>query len=110
MDETMTVDLRAFKCVCKRCGHQFVEANFSGFDYGQRVLRTESGKHCALWIGDEDEVFVEFESLMHQIVGVSMSPREDARLFNKIFGISCDPVAGELIDASKGVHLPQMRF
>jgi len=107
MDQDKTVNLRAYKCVCTTCGHQFIDGDFTCYDYGYRIFRTKGGKHCALWIGFEDECFQEFELLMRKVIGSPMPPRSEALLFDKIFGVSCDPIQGVPIDPSQGRVCPK---
>lgn len=107
MKNTITVTLRRYRCVCEKCRHEFLEENFSDFDYGRRIFRTISGKYSGVWIGPDDEVFDEFDRLMRGLVRLRMTPRDEARLFNRIFGISCDFIEGEPVDASRGYVCPK---
>ena len=97
--DTTAIYLRAFDCVCHRCNHRFEGLDFSDFEYGRRILRTKSGKCLALLDCNEDKVMEEFFSILRRLAG-QLSSRQFASLFNKVFGIACDPIGGEPIDAS----------
>jgi hypothetical protein len=99
--ETVTIELRAFDSICKSCGHRFVGVDFSDFEYGKRILRTKGGKHLVLWVAHDDETYNEFDSMLRTITGSLKSTRDEADLFDRVFGITCDPVNGDPVDASQ---------
>jgi len=98
---TVVVELREFDCVCRKCGHRFVAPNFPDFEYGRRILRTKGGNHLALFVGYEDEVVDEFDRLLQKIARGIKSDRVMASLFDRTFGVTCDPINGASIDASQ---------
>jgi hypothetical protein len=100
-DSETFINLRAFDCVCQQCGHRFVGVNFPDFEYGRRIFRTKGGEFLALWIGYEDQVGDEFDALLRKIIGIALSPRKSAMLFDLTFGIACDPINGEPVDPSQ---------
>lgn len=104
-NDSIPLYLKAFDCICENCRHRFEGLDFPDAEYGRRILRTISGKHLALLNCDEDKVLDEFSSMLRKATG-SLSARQFGALFDKTFGIACDPVKGEPIDAAKSHVCP----
>lgn len=105
------VDLEVFRCECKSCGKQSDTYRFSDFEYGRRLLRTEDGIDFGLVICYEDKVFEEVGKMVDSFCKEMNFPKfrelKLAEYFDKVFGLTCDPINGKKIDASK---LPTCKY
>lgn len=105
MSITQKVYLEVFRCECKNCRRQSDIYRFSDFEYGRRLLRTEDGIDFGLVISYEDKVFEEIEKMVDSFCKNMDIPKfrelKLAGYFDKVFGLTCDPINGKKIDASK---------
>jgi hypothetical protein len=105
------VTLEVFRCECRNCGKQSEIYRFSDFEYGRRLLRTEDGIDFGLEICYKDKVFEEVEKMVDSFYeGVDIPNFRELKLaeyFDKVFGLTCDPINGKKIDASK---LPTCKY
>ena len=99
------VTLEVFRCECKNCGKESEIYRFSDFEYGRRLLRTEDGIDFGLEICYKDKVFEEVEKMVDSFCKDMNIPKfrelKLAEYFDKVFGLTCDPINGKKIDASK---------
>jgi DNA-directed RNA polymerase subunit RPC12/RpoP len=95
------VVLDVFDAKCVQCGASFELYRFPDFEYGRRILRTKGGTQMAL-LNCEDKVVEEVSSLIQEVYrGRKLRDRERGILFNKLFGLTCDPLNSEPIDATQ---------
>jgi len=96
----LTVELA--EGICKTCGDKREVYYLSDFLYGEKLLRTEDGKHYVYLNCFDDTAFDEIELILKSIfANKNLSQEKEIEYFNKIFGISCDSVNGVKIDGSK---------
>src|SRR6266511_6255854 len=95
-------NLTVFEGHCLPHGHEFEAYDFSDFQYGERIIRAVDGEKFGLMTID-DEVVNEVENILADICSGSTDGIELARLFDLVFGLSCDPIDGEELDASIGI-------
>jgi hypothetical protein len=99
-------NLIVFEAHCLPNGHEFEFYDFSDFVYGERLIHTKDGQHFALLTLDDDETVKEVERLLDEIYPGKFDEIERAKYFNQVFGLTCDPVNGEELDASVGIVCP----
>jgi hypothetical protein len=99
-------NLTVFEAHCLPNGHEFEFYDFSDFVYGERIIRTNDGQHFALMTLDDDEVVKEVGKLLDEIYPGKLDEIERAKRFNRVFGLTCDPVNGEELNASVGIVCP----
>jgi hypothetical protein len=99
-------NLTVFEAHCLPNEHEFEFYGFSDFVYGERVIRTNNGQHFGLMTLDDDEVVKEVGKLLDEIYLGKLDEIERAKHFNQVFGLTCDPLNGEELNASVGVVCP----
>lgn len=99
------ITLIVFWCKCKNCGKQSEVYRFSDFEYGRRLLSTEDGIDFGFLDCLEDKVFADVGKMVDSFFEKVDIPKFReltlARYFDKVFGLTCDPINGKKIDASK---------
>jgi hypothetical protein len=94
-----------FEAHCIPNGHQFEVYDFSEFAYGERLIRTHDGQHCAL-LTLRDDVVKEVGKMLANIYQNRLDEIEQADRFDKVFGLSCDSLDGKNLDASVAFICP----
>lgn len=102
---TIERNLTVFQAHCLPNNHDFEAYDFSDFVYGERIIRTTDGQRFALLTLD-DEVVTEVGTLLDQIYLGKLDEIERAEHFDQVFGLTCDPLTGEALDASVGIICP----
>ena len=67
--------------------------DFSDFEYGERIIRTIDGQDFAL-LTIEDPVVKELGRLLDDIYHGELDELKRAKLFNRVFAFTCDPLNG----------------
>ena len=99
--EIKEIPLDVFDSRCKQCNASFEVYGFPDFEYGRRILRTKGGTQMVL-LSHEDAVVEEVGSLIQELYsGKKLGDRERGVLFNEVFGLTCDPLNGEPIEANQ---------
>lgn len=99
----MLISLEAFWCKCDDCGGTSEVYKFPDFYYGDRIMRTTDGLDMGLVKCLEDEVFGDVSDLVSTFCKRwNISTQDHIKLFNSVFGITCDPINGKEIDPLKG--------
>jgi hypothetical protein len=98
-------NLTVFDAHCLTNGHAFEAYDFSDFEYGERIIRTTDGQDFAL-LAFDDPVVKELQKLLDAIYGGKLDEIERAKLFNRVFGSTCDPLNGKQLDASARFSCP----
>lgn len=107
MEKEKTV-LAVFRCICKECLNEFDFYDLPDFLYGERLIRTKGGSDFALVKCIEDKTFQEVSEINDEFFenkDVSDNVKYDS--FDKVFGLSCDPINGRELDFSVGVICPK---
>jgi hypothetical protein len=109
--EVREVMLDMFEGRCLDCGGIFEIFNFPDFQYGQRILRTAGGEDIALLDCPHDTAMPEVSELIrNEYRGRPLKDSQFAKLFNKVFGVVCDPIDGKTLDASRvGASCPHCK-
>ena len=88
--------------ICKMCGEKREIYNLSGFQYGERLLLTEDGKHYVYLNCFDDTAFNEVSLILKDVIADrKVSPEQETGCFYKVFGSSCDPVNDARIDGAR---------
>jgi len=98
-------NLTIYEAYCRPHNHQFEAYDFSDFQYGERLVRTKDGHDFAVFTLD-DNVPDELNDMLVRIYGNRFDEMERARVFDKIFGLSCDLLNEQELDASIGITCP----
>lgn len=110
MEQKEKVILAVFKCFCKNCSNEFDTYDFSDFFYGQRLIRTKDGNNFSLVKCIEDKVFNEISEINDLFFKNKNIPDTvKYKCFDKVFGLSCDPIDGRELDFTVGVICPNCR-
>jgi hypothetical protein len=102
---TIDRNLTVFEAHCLLNHHEFEAYDFSDFVYGERIIRTTDGQDFAL-LTIEDPVVEELKGLLDRIYDGELDELERARVFNQLFGPTCDPLNGKQLDASARIACP----
>ncbi|MEA2203722.1 MAG: hypothetical protein QOE77_498 [Blastocatellia bacterium] len=97
--------LVVFSAHCRPVGHAFEFYDFSDFQYGERLIRTTDGQSCAL-LTIKDEVVKEIRTILGDIYQGRIDEIEQAERFDRVFGLTCDPLENQELDASMGIVCP----
>lgn len=97
--------LTVFEAHCLPNEHNFEVHDFADFQYGERLIRTTDGQEFAL-LTVNDDVGKELGEMLADIYQGRIDEMERARRFDKVFGLSCDPLNGKELDASVGILCP----
>jgi hypothetical protein len=97
-------NLTVFDAHCLTNGHAFEAYDFSDFEYGERIIRTD-GQDFGL-LAFDDPVVKELQKLLDEIYGGKLDELERVKLFNRVFGLTCDPLNGKQLDASARFACP----
>jgi hypothetical protein len=98
-------NLTVFDAHCLANGHTFEAYDFSDFQYGERIIRTTDGQDFAL-LAFGDPVVKELQKLLDEIYGGKVDELERVKLFNRVFGLTCDLLNGKQLDASARFTCP----
>lgn len=98
-------NLTVFTAHCQRNRHEFEVYDFPDFYYGERLIRSLNGQSVAL-LPLNDEVATEVKAILAEIYGTRMKEMDLANRFDHVFGLSCDPVVGNNLDATAGFICP----
>jgi hypothetical protein len=102
---TVERNLIVFEAHCLPNHHEFEVYGFSDFVYGERIIRTVDGQEFAL-LTSEDAVAKELGGLLNQIYLNGLDEIDRAAHFNRVFGLTCDPLNGKQLDASVRIVCP----
>lgn len=86
---------------CLKCGFERMLYFTSDNMYGERIVSTKSGKHCAYVNLLNENIIQELESYCEEIFfkkNVKVSKSELTRIASNIYGITCDDICNEEID------------
>jgi len=103
--KTVERNLTEFEAHCLPNHHDFEAYDFSDFVYGERIIRSTDGQHFAL-LAFDDEVVKEVGRLLDEIYLGKLDEIERTDHFDQVFGLTCDPLIGEKLDASIGIVCP----
>jgi hypothetical protein len=102
---TIERNLIVFEARCLVNQHEFEVYEFSDFVYGERLVRTVDGQEFAL-LTTHDLVAKETGRLLDDIYHNQLDERDRAAHFNRVFGLTCDPLNGKQLDASVRIICP----
>lgn len=94
---------------CPQCGFERIVYFTSDSTYGERVVSTKSGKHCAYVNLFEESIGKELEAYCEEYFSekrVSLSGSRLSRIASSIYGITCDNIFGEKVDTTPNTKCP----
>ncbi|MEG3753031.1 hypothetical protein [Psychromonas arctica] len=106
MENLITLKVRAAEGMCRVCGTIREVYYLNDSSYGERLLLTSDGKYYAYVNLFKDEVYDEVELIIKDIFcvkGKKLSLKESADYLNLTFGVACDDINYQVIDASKNI-------
>lgn len=97
--EKLKLKLRIAHTKCPKCGFERTLYFMSDFSYGERIVTTNDGKLCAYSVLFEENTIDELKKLCSEVFDDMHTDKyrlTDA--VRDIYGITCDPIDGNMID------------
>lgn len=104
--------IRSFKSTrgkCPKCGALRVQYWSSGFLFGEILVSTRSGEHCAYAYLLEEKIIPELTEYCTELFAekdVRIDEYEFSSVISSIYGITCDDLEGQRVDSIRNALCP----